>query len=91
MLDKFNHLAEAAATNVSRRQVLGRLGRAAAVLAGLFPSAVEAGRGPRYPKCTICIYQCPDGSGFSRVRRGGCAQHIDGCSLIDVVDCGGGV
>ena len=55
MFEKFNHFAESTATNASRRQFLGRLGRGAtAVAAGLggllaFPCDAQAAR------------QCPKG------------------------------
>jgi hypothetical protein len=50
MLEKFSQLAEQAATNVSRRQFLGRMGRGAMVVAaaagGLLalPAVARAGR-----------------------------------------------
>jgi hypothetical protein len=50
MLEKFNQLAEQAATNVSRRQFLGRFGRGAMVVAAaageilVRPDAAHAGR-----------------------------------------------
>lgn len=53
MLEKFNQLAEQAATNVSRRSFLGRLGRgamaAAAAAGGLlaFGAGAQAGRAGR--------------------------------------------
>jgi hypothetical protein len=90
MLEKFNHFAEAAATNMSRRQVFGRLGRAAGVaaaaLAGLLPSQAEARRPPG--KCIVCYYACPDGSSFSRAGSG-CGQHVHGCDLVWAENCGG--
>jgi hypothetical protein len=92
MLKKFQHLAEVAATNVSRRQVLGRFGRAAAaaLLAGLVPAQTEAGRpGKGRGKCTVCYYACPDGSSISRRGHGGCAQHVHGCDLVFAENCGG--
>ena len=52
MLEKVAHLAEQAATNVARREFLGRLGRSAMVVAaatgGLLaiPIATHAGRKP---------------------------------------------
>jgi hypothetical protein len=50
MLDRVTQLAEQAATNVSRRQVLGRFGRGAAAVAAIaggfltLPGAAHAGR-----------------------------------------------
>jgi len=95
MLEKFNHLAQAAATNVSRRQMFGQLGRAAAaaaaVLAGFLPSSAEAGLGRG--KCSQCGYQCPDGSIFEITHRGPCRSKRDGCILFfaETGPCGGGV
>ena len=72
MFEKFNQIAEQAATNASRRQFLGRLGRGAltvaAVVGGILalPAEAQAGRGgvgrcpPRcYRYRGICI--CPRG------------------------------
>ena len=92
MLEKVSQLAEQAATNMSRRQMLGRVGRAAAaataVLAGLMPSPAEArSRG----FCTQCSYACPDGSGFEISHRGRhCRDEIDGCILVfqETIRCG---
>ena len=92
MFEKFNQLAEGAATNVSRRQMFGRIGRAAAaaaaVLAGLLPSQAEAGRG--VGRCVVCYYICPDGSEPVIQKRGqGCKQHLHGCELYSAAGCGG--
>jgi hypothetical protein len=91
MFEKFNQLAQVAATNVSRRQMFGRLGRAAAaaaaVLAGLLPSSAEARRGGQ---CVVCYYVCPDGSERHIQKRGqGCKRELDGCELYFVDGCGG--
>ena len=55
MLDKFNQLAEQAATSVSRRQFLGRFGRgagaAAAACAGLLACASPAWAAKRIKVC----------------------------------------
>jgi hypothetical protein len=93
MLEKISQLAEQAATNVSRRQMLGRFGRAAAaaaaMLAGLLPSQAEAGRGWQGP-CVVCYYLCPDGSSFAISRRSrGCPPKDDGCTLYFKDGCGG--
>jgi hypothetical protein len=59
MIEKLSQLAEQAATNVSRRQFLGRVGRgamiAAAAAGGLlaFPAAATAGR-----RCPGGYYVC---------------------------------
>jgi hypothetical protein len=91
MLDRFHELAQSAATNMSRRQMFGRIGRAAAaaaaVLAGLLPSQAEARGG----FCTQCGYLCPDGSGFEISHKGrNCRGEIDGCMLVfqETVRCG---
>ena len=66
MLEKFNQLAEQAATSVSRRQFLARFGRGAMVAAvtagGLLalPGEAEAGR------------RCPKGYRFCRFRDKRC-------------------
>ncbi len=56
MLDKFNQLAEQAATSVSRRQFLGRFGRgagaAAAACAGLLACASPAWAAKRIRMCS---------------------------------------
>ena len=92
MLEELNHLAQTAATNMSRRQMLGRLGRAAAaaaaVLAGLLPSQAEAVRGGG--RCVVCYYVCPDGSSGAIVKRGsGCQKSRNGCGLYFEGACGG--
>lgn len=59
MLEKLNQLAEQAATNVSRRGFLGRIGRgagaAAAAAAGLVILAGDA-RAGRKPRRVVCCY-----------------------------------
>jgi hypothetical protein len=70
MLEKVNQLAEQAATNVSRRQFFGRLGKGAMFAAGLVaavlavPSSTRAGRGT--VRC--CIHRCAFVEG-RQVRR----------------------
>ena len=91
MLEKLGQLAEQAATNVSRRQMFGQIGRAAlgavALLAGLLPSQTEAARGLK--QCVVCYYLCPDGSYFAVRHRGrGCAGNRDGCELWFAEGCG---
>jgi hypothetical protein len=94
MFEKFTDVAEQAATNVSRRQMLGHIGRAAAaaaaVLASLLQSHLEAAGGGF---CTQCDYLCPDGSTFGIAKRGRhCHEERDGCILVfsETVPCGGG-
>jgi hypothetical protein len=61
MFDKLSQFAEQAATNVSRRQFLGRFAGSAMLLAGAvgallaLPSAAEAGVGP---PCCCAIRAC---------------------------------
>lgn len=95
MLEKFNDIALTAARNMSRRQMFGRIGRAAAaaaaMLAGLLPSQAEA-RGGGF--CTQCSYACPNGSDFTISHRGRqCKEQRDGCILVwfETVPCGGGI
>ena len=64
MLEKVSQIAEQAATNVSRRGFLGRLGRGAAAtaaaLGGLLalPAATRAGRGGRICADPSTVPQC---------------------------------
>jgi hypothetical protein len=67
MFEKFNQMAEQAATNASRRQFLGRVGRGALIAAGAvasfvaFGSEAQAGRcRRRKPGCTSDA-NCPRG------------------------------
>ena len=98
MFEKLNQLAEHTATNASRRQFLGRVGRAAAVAAGvlggllLVPRDVRArGRsgGPQGPnKCIRCSYICPDLSEIHSERpSNGCPGTVDGCKLYFAQRC----
>ena len=95
MLEKVSQIAQVAATNVSRREVLGRFGRAAAaaaaLLAGLLPIQAEAGRpgkGRGKERCTGCAYTCPDGSSFEIYhRQAGCHKTFNGCRLTRKFDC----
>jgi hypothetical protein len=90
MLEKITQLAEQAATSASRRQMLGRFGRAAAaaaaMLAGLLPSQAHAGK---IKQCVNCYYVCPDGSSFSILHQGrGCPGKRDGCKFEYSENCG---
>jgi len=64
MFEKISQIAEHAATNVSRRQFLGRLGQAAVaaagVLGGLLLLPIKASA--RHTALVQCTYVCPDGS-----------------------------
>lgn len=97
MLEKIGQFAEQAATNVSRRQFLGRLGRGATLIAvaagGLlaFDSSGEAARRP--PRvcsefsCCGCAGQF-EGSECSSERASGKCVGIRGKdSNVAVVDC----
>ena len=63
MFEKIGTLAEQAATNVSRRRFLHRLGHAALGVAGfagsllIAPGTAAAGRGRWF-----CYFSCPDGT-----------------------------
>ena len=67
MFDKFNRLAEAAATNVSRRRFLGRLGRGAMALAaslgGLLAMSPDA-MAARAPRMCETDFSFPDCQGM---------------------------
>lgn len=86
MLGKAIHIAEQAATNVSRRQFLGRLGRSAALVAatagGLLAAGKSAGAGRRL-SCSVGSYECADGSTFSLLfDRGRCKKRVHHCRLV---------
>jgi hypothetical protein len=92
MIEEFGWIAEQAATNVSRRGFLGRLGQAAAgtasVLGGLLLLPTESqgrGDGP----CVRCYYTCPNGSWFYVERGHGCTKKVDGCGLSGKESCPG--
>jgi hypothetical protein len=91
MFDKISEAAEKLATNVSRREFMGGLGKGALALAGAmgamlaFPRLVQAGKG----LCScgnwnvlayiVCKYGCPDGSTMSTSPTGpNCT-----CNLIE--------
>src|SRR5215510_4656703 len=68
MFERVSQLAEEAANNVSRRQFLGRLGRAAGAAAGMLgglllcPMDAHAGRRDNGNPCTPDVKShCPDG------------------------------
>ena len=75
MFDRVNEAAEKLATNVSRREFMGGLGKGALALAGAmgvilaFPRLVQAGQ-QQLCHCfhqdviggIVCTYGCPDGS-----------------------------
>ena len=98
MFETLSQIAEQTATNASRRQFLGELGRAAAVAAGvlggllLAPRQARAGGrsgGPKGPnKCVRCSYICPDLSEihFERAANG-CPGTVDNCQLVSAGRC----
>jgi hypothetical protein len=77
MFDKISEAAEKLATNVSRREFMGGLGKGALALAGAmgamlaFPRLVQAAGGQNACYCScgygggyaklLCVYLCPDG------------------------------
>ena len=72
MFEKVSQLAEQAATNVSRRQLLGQLGKGALLTAGALgtflalPGAAIAGRRPKS--------ECPEGTRKCKGKGGHCWQ-----------------
>jgi hypothetical protein len=78
MFDRVSQAAEKLATNVSRREFMGGLGKGALALAGAmgamlaFPRLVQAGQQDFYfcscryaqdvTAAVVCTYGCPDGS-----------------------------
>jgi hypothetical protein len=97
MFEKVNQAAEKLATNVSRREFVGGLGKGALVLAGAmgamlaFPRLVEAGRircpcqyGAEVTGGIVCIYLCPDGltKTASPERDCTCKLQHRGCALF---------
>jgi len=60
MLERVNQLAEKAATNVSRRRFLARLGQGAAIASAFLGSMVLTGRsasaGKKKGQLYVCIY-----------------------------------
>ena len=96
MLEKLNQLAEQAATNVSRRQCLGRLGRGAAVtvaaLSGLLVTSapVLAGRKIRVCSDPSTVSECsgqplgspcgPNGAGRCTSLTGEISRGVYNCN-----------
>jgi len=73
MLDKVSQMAEQVATNVSRREFLGRFGGAALGVAGVLGSLlVAAGTAPAagngHAK-SVCYYLCPDGEVYALAKN----------------------
>jgi hypothetical protein len=79
MLERFSQMAEQAATNVSRRQFLGRFGRGAMIVAatagGLLtlPSAAKAAR-PGRCCCNFSTRDC-----YRRSRNDPCLLGYEPC------------
>ena len=90
MLEKISRMAEQAATSVSRRQFLNRLGVAAAGMAAalggllLLPGRAEG----RTEPCVACTYLCPDGSLLTGFRDKSCPHTMNHCKLIGAGPCG---
>ena len=92
MFEQLARMAEQMATNTSRRQFLGRLGRVAAgavtVLGSLLLLSKDAvGRGVE--PCIRCYYGCPNGTYFYIDRGRSCPRTYDGCRLVSKEPCGG--
>jgi hypothetical protein len=96
MFDRVSEAAEKLATNVSRRAVLGGLGKGALALAGAvgamlaFPGLVQAGGcscgggGQGGPGGWVCAYKCPDGSTLTvpaKAPKCDCNLTHKGCPL----------
>lgn len=64
MLERFNQLAEQAATSVSRRQFLGRFGKGALMLAGALSATLA------FPADAMVGRPCPPGTHRSRCPDG---------------------
>ena len=70
MFEKVSQLAEQAATNVSRREILWRFGRAALAAAGLVAGLLASTRTARAAGTVrCCVYHCYDVVGPGRVQR----------------------
>lgn len=100
MLEKFNEIAQQAATNASRREFLGRLGRGAmavaAAVGGLLalPDAADAAAN-QTARC--CLGSRQGGAGRCRVPSSGCTL-VGSCyrrrgsrSPLCVWNCSGGI
>jgi hypothetical protein len=80
MFEKFNQIAERAATNASRRQFLGRLGKGALAAAGVVASCVAFGSEAQAAKRRRCTtdancargYICVAGKCIKGVRSKTC-------------------
>jgi hypothetical protein len=58
MLERFNHLAQAAATGVSRREFLGRVGRGAMVAASAAGGLLAVARDASAARCPPGYHPC---------------------------------
>lgn len=94
MLDKLNHVAQQAATNVSRRQFLGRFGRGAAftaaALGGLLAMPTVAGAAKRVQMCSELSGTCSGQYVGSACGGSGTCQpvkHQKGRGKLSTVDC----
>jgi hypothetical protein len=92
MFEKFAEVAERAAARASRREFLGRFGRAAAGLAGAMGTVMLSAATVRAAgkHCKECGYTCPNGP--PKVVTGGkkCAATYQGCTLTSEsnIPCG---
>jgi hypothetical protein len=92
MFEKFANAAEQAATSASRRDFLGRVGKAAMGLSGaigavlLLPRAADAGE----KKCKNCFYTCADGRKTEILMVRKCPATNAGCNLTSEfkINCG---
>ena len=83
MFEKFAQFAERTAESASRREFLGRFGRAAAGLAGAVGTVVLSAATARAAggHCKECGFTCPDGKKKWVIGGRKCAATVDGCPL----------
>jgi hypothetical protein len=87
MLERIGQLAEEAATTVSRREALTRIGKgalaAAAWLGGMAAGRSDAGGG------TCCYYVCGRQRRVTGGPRKGRCPQLRGCRLLGAAGCRG--
>jgi hypothetical protein len=83
MFEKIAQVAERAAVSASRREFLGRFGRAAAGVAGALGTVVLSAATARAAgqHCKECGYTCADGKKKWVIGGRKCAATVDGCPL----------
>jgi uncharacterized ferredoxin-like protein len=83
MFEKIAQVAERAAESASRREFLGRFGRASAGLAAALGAVVVSAAAARAAghQCKECGYTCADGTKKWLIGGRKCAATLDGCKL----------